>query len=135
MDGPGVARALRRTSLAVVVGVVLLLCGMVAAVALLSPQMSAFGGNAEGECSGVQTPTVVLDEWAATGSEGSLASPSMSWLPYGTRCTWTLADGGTVWKDASWDITLTVLGTAVVALAAVGFLTWSGRRASTREGS
>ncbi|MEP7764309.1 hypothetical protein [Sanguibacter sp. 25GB23B1] len=130
MDGPGVRRALRQTSLAVVVGVVLLICGMVAAAALLSPGFDSFGGNADGACSGVQTPTVVVDEWAATGSEGSLASPSMSWLPYGTRCTWTLSDGSTVWKDASWDITLTVLGASTVALGAVGVLAWSGRRSS-----
>ena len=128
MNTAGVWRTTRDVARVAVVTGIMTLSLLVVGGILLAPELSKVFGNVEGECRGAQTPTQVLDHWAAIGSEGSTPEPSMSWFPYGTRCTWTLADGSTVSKDASWDKTLTMAGALAVTGGAVVLLARSGRR-------
>ena len=130
MNKAAVWRTVRDVSVVAVVTGVMTLSLLVVGGLLLAPELSKVFGNVEGECRGAQTPTQVLDHWAALGSEDvwTTPEPSMSWFPYGTRCTWTLTDGSTVSQAASWDKTLTMAGALAVVGGAVVLLARSGTR-------
>lgn len=128
MDTGLARRAVREASLAGAVVVVVGLCALVVAVSLVSPWVSGWGEPVDGVCRGVTAPAAVVEDMITTGSEGSGATASRSWLPWGPTCTWTLSDRRTVSKPPSWDSTLGAAGAVAVAAGAVSLLIRSSRR-------
>lgn len=110
--------------------VVVLLCAAVVGAALVAPWVVGVGESRDSVCLG-EAPREVLDAWVTTGSEGSLGTASVSWLPYGPRCTWQLSDGSVVSRDPSWEATLVALGASGVAAVALVVLVRSVRRSGT----
>lgn len=128
--GTGVRRAVREAGVMGAVVVVVLLCAVVVGAALVAPWVVGVGESRDSVCLG-EAPREVLDDWVATGSEGSLGTVSPSWLPYGPRCTWQLSDGSMVSRDPSWEATLVALGASGVAAVALVVLVRSARRSGT----
>lgn len=128
MDTAGARRAAREASVAGAALVVGLLCVVVVAVSLFSPWLAGWGEPVDNVCLGVTPPSAVVEDMIAAESEGSGATATRSWLPWGPTCTWTLSDGSTVSKRPSWDSTLAAGGAVVVAGGAVALLARSMRR-------
>lgn len=127
----------REARLAGAVVLVLMACAAVAAAALVTPWGTAFHHGPDAICADMTEPRVVREDAGRGGSgpgwPASDAVATLSYVPYGPRCTWTLSDGHTVAVGPGWAATGALVVAVTVALGALVQLLREVRR-SRAEG-